>query len=105
MIPPLAPPHPAWEPVPLTPPSQRSCGTEKFGRRDGAHLAGMAMPGDDAVPIARCPAVSCDAFALELRPADLFVFLARRFTAQIRVYCDSRAVSGKSIPDLSMLPA
>ncbi len=63
------------------------------------------MLDDDGVPIARCPVVILNPLGLHLRPADLFVCLAKRFAAEIRVSRDGLAVNGKSILDLSMLAA
>ncbi len=63
------------------------------------------MPQDEIVPTARRQGVILNALGLHLRPADLFVGLARRFAAEIWVYREGRAVDGKSILDLAMLAA
>ena len=74
-------------------------------RTDGSHRGGGVMPGDDAVPTVRRPVVILNALGLHLRPAGLFVGLARRFAAEIRVHRDGLCVDGKSILDLAMLAA
>ena len=42
---------------------------------------------------------------LHLRAADKFVKLAQRFQSDVRVVCDGRTASGKSILDLTTLAA
>ncbi len=46
-----------------------------------------------------------NALGLHLRPADKFVRLARQFQAEIRVACDGRTASGRSILELATLAA
>ena len=63
------------------------------------------MSEDHAVPVARCPVIILNPVGLHLRPADLFVGVAKQFSAEIRVHRDGRAADGKSILDLAMLAA
>ena len=49
--------------------------------------------------------VVLNALGLHFRPADRFVGLAKRFSAEIRVHRDGLCVDGKSILDLAMLAA
>jgi phosphotransferase system HPr (HPr) family protein len=63
------------------------------------------VPGGDAVPVARRQVVIGNALGLHFRPAGLFARLAGRFASEVRVHCDGRSVSGKSILDLATLAA
>jgi phosphocarrier protein HPr len=74
-------------------------------RAEGLVAGGRENAEGDAVPTARRPVVILNALGLHLRPADLFVGLARRFSAEIKVHCDGRAVDGESVLDLVTLAA
>ena len=60
---------------------------------------------DDVMSTVRRPVVILNALGLHLRPAGLFVGLAKRFSAEIRVHRDGLCVDGKSLLDLAMLAA
>ena len=69
-------------------------------------IAGVGvMLQDDVVTTLRRPVVVLNALGLHFRPADRFVGLAKRFSAEIRVHRDVLCVDGKSILDLAMLAA
>ena len=53
----------------------------------------------------RRPVLVLNALGLHFRPADRFVGLAKRFTAEIRVHRDGLCADGKSLLDLAMLAA
>src|SRR4051794_1966151 len=74
-------------------------------RTDGSHRGVVGMLRDDAVPTVRHPVVILNPLGLHFRPADRFVGLAKRFSAEVRVHRDGLCVDGKSLLDLAMLAA
>lgn len=74
-------------------------------RAEGLAAGGRENPEGDGVPTARRLVAIPNALGLHLRPAELLVGEARRFSAEIRVRCDGRAADGKSVLDLVTLAA